>query len=381
MINIRLSVIPFALVCAINTAYGQSSVALYGVIDDSLQFVHNTTDNKGSDANFIGMAGGNLQGPRWGLKGAEDLGGGLRAIFQLESGFNPNTGRLNQGGRQFGRQAFVGLASDHWGTVTVGRQYDPVVDQVQQFTADNYWGSTFSTPSDVDNNDNSSRTNNAVKYTSQTYAGFQVEAMYAFGGVAGSTGSGQTWSGAASYSNGPFSLAAGYLRMDNAGSAASRNGSWSAGATSDGTFNSINLPYQSAMSIRIVSIAGQYVSGPFTAGLRYSNAQYKPDAFSTFSFTEHYDVGAGFVSYQLTAATLLGLGYTFTHASGNGPSASYNQVSLGADYSVSKRTDVYVVGAYQRASGTGATATVADYDYPSGSRSQEIASLGIRHRF
>lgn len=381
MRNFVLSLLPLAVIGTINTAYGQSSVTLYGVIDDSLQFVHNTTDSKGSDTNFIGMAGGNLQGPRWGLKGGEDLGSGLKAIFQLESGFNPNTGRFNQGGREFGRQALVGLASDHWGTVSVGRQYDPIVDQVQQFTADNYWGSTFSTPSDVDNNDNSSRTNNSVKYTSQTYSGVQFEAMYAFGGVAGSTGSGQTWSGAGSYSIGPVSLAAGYIRMENAGSAASRNGSWASGATSDATFNSINLPYQSAKSIGIASVAAQYVSGPITAGVRYSNAQYKSDAFSTFSSTERYDVGAGFANYQLTPAALLGLGYTFTHASGNGPSSSYNQFSLGADYNLSKRTDLYVVAAYQRASGAGATATVGDYDYLSDSRSQEIASLGIRHKF
>jgi predicted porin len=320
------------------------------------------------------------------VKGTEDLGGGLKAIFQLENGFNPNTGSMgsyNGSSKLFGRQAFVGLSGDNWGSFTIGRQYDPVVDLVQPVTADNYWGSTFTTPGDVDNNDNSSRTNNSVKFTSATYSGFQFEGMYAFGGVAGATGSGQTWSGAATYATGPFSIAAGYIRMDNADTAAARAGGWSTGTTSDGTFDgtTVNNAFQSAKSIGIASIGAQYVVGPVTAGLRYSNAQYKSDAFSSFDSTERFNVGAGFVNYQVTPAALLGLGYTYTHGSGNGPSASYNQISLGGDYNLSKRTDVYLVGAYQKASGTNVTATVADYGYASNSTSQEIVSLGLRHKF
>ncbi|MFL9874318.1 porin [Paraburkholderia megapolitana] len=377
MKRIALSTLSLALLGAAGAAHAQSSVTLYGVLDDAFQYVHNAnTDNK----SFVGLVGGNMQGNRWGLKGTEDLGGGLKAIFQLENGFDPNSGKLNQGGREFGRQAYVGLTSDQYGTVTLGRQYDPVVDLVQPVTADNYWGSTFTTPGDVDNNDNSSRTNSAVKYTSPVFGGLQFEGMYAFGGVAGSISSGQTWSGAVSYATGPFSLAAGYIRMNNSNTAALRAGGFN--ATSDATFDStINNQFITAKSIGIASVAGQYVIGPITAGIRYSNAQYKPDALSGFGATERYNVGAGFVNYQLTPAALLGLGYTFTHASGNGPSATYNQISLGGDYNLSKRTDVYAVGAYQRASGSGVTATVADYGYPSDSTAQEIFSVGIRHKF
>jgi predicted porin len=382
MKKIALSGLSLALLGAAGVAHAQSSVTLYGVLDDSIQYVHNANTK---NQNFFGMVAGNLQGNRWGLKGSEDLGGGLKAVFQLENGFNPNTGALGQGGKMFGRQAFVGLSSNQFGTITVGRQYDPLVDMVQAVTADNYWGSMFATPSDVDNNDNSSRTNNSIKYTSNNYSGFQFEGFYALGGVAGATGSGQTWSGAATYANGPFSVAAGYIRMDNASTLAARtsggNVGWSSTSTSDATFNSINTPYESAASIGIASVGAQYVAGPFTAGLRYSNAQYKPDAFSTFANTERYNIGAGFLNWQVTPAALLGLGYTFMHGSGNGESASYNQISLGADYNLSKRTDVYLVGAYQKASGTGATASVADYDYPSNDTVQEIVSLGIRHKF
>ncbi|HTH77078.1 MAG TPA: porin, partial [Trinickia sp.] len=193
MKKIALSTLSLALLGAAGAAHAQSSVTLYGVIDTSLTYVHHTDGNKNLWA--LGNAsGGDLSGTRWGLKGQEDLGGGLAAIFQLENGFDPSNGRLGQGNREFGRQAFVGLTSQTYGTLTLGRQYDPVVDLVQGITADNYFGSAFATPGDVDNYDNSSRTDNAIKYLSPTYAGFQFEAMYALGGVAGSTGSGQTWS-------------------------------------------------------------------------------------------------------------------------------------------------------------------------------------------
>ncbi|RFU49019.1 porin [Paraburkholderia sp. DHOC27] len=382
MKKVALSSLSLALLAAAGAAHAQSSVTLYGVLDDSIQYVHNAN---AQNKDLWALAGGNLQGNRWGMKGTEDLGGGLKAIFQLENGFNPNNGAMgsyNGSSKLFGRQAYVGLTSDQFGTVTIGRQYDPLVDLVQPITADNYWGSTFTTPGDVDNNDNSSRTNNSFKFTSAVYSGFQFEGFYGFGGVAGATGSGQTWSGAATYATGPFSVAAGYIRMDNGSTLAARAGGWSTGATSDANFDStINSAFASAKSIGIASVAAQYVVGPVTAGIRYSNSQYKADAFSSFNSTERFNVGAGFVNYQLTPAALLGLGYTFTHGSGSGPSATYNQVSLGGDYNLSKRTDVYLIGVYQKASGTNVTASAADYGYASDSTTQEIVSFGIRHKF
>jgi predicted porin len=388
MKRIALSTLSLALLGAASAAHAQSSVTLYGTIDTSITYVQhaNGNNNLWSVGN---SSGGDLSGTRWGLKGQEDLGGGLKAIFQLENGFNPSTGGLGQGSRLFGRQAFVGLASDQFGTVTLGRQYDPLVDMVQGITADNYFGSTFATPGDVDNYDNSSRTNNAIKYVSANYSGLQVEGMYAFGGVAGSTGSGQTWSAAASYNNGPFSIAAGYFVADNPSVTGFERTTW--GGTSDGTFDGslINLGFQTARSINIARVAGQYVAGPFTFGLSYSNSQYKADAQSAFLSTEKYNTGNGFLNYQATPALLLGLGYSYTRASGD-TGASYNQVSLGADYNLSKRTDVYLVGAYQHASGdtlnangtevVSAQASVGSYGY-GGTNSQELFSLGLRHKF
>ncbi|MFL9886531.1 porin [Paraburkholderia agricolaris] len=397
MKRIALSTLSLALLGVTGVAHAQSSVTLYGLIDESVQFVHNTQNSAGKNSNLTQMYGGNLQGDRFGLKGTEDLGGGLKAIFQLENGFDVNTGKLGQGGKMFGRQAYVGLTGDQWGTFTLGRQYDPVVDLVQPLTGDNYFGSTFATPGDVDNNDNSSRTNNAIKYTSPVWGGFQFEGLYALGGVAGSTGSGQTWSGAATFATGPFSVAAGYFRADNGNTLASRTTGtppnqtvgWN-GSTSDGTFDGslVNGAYSAAKSIGIAQVAAQYVAGPFTVNLRYSNAQYKPDANSGFGSTEKYNVGGVYLGYQATPAMLVGVGYIYTKATGDA-SATYNQISLGGDYNLSKRTDVYLVGAWQHASGqqrdgnslVSAGASIGSYGNPSASNTQEMVSLGIRHKF
>ena len=75
-------------------------------------------------------ANNGLNGSRWGFKGSEDIGGGLEATFTLKNGFELNTGNLAQGGDEFGRQTFVGLSNDRYGAVTLGRQYDPIIDHV-----------------------------------------------------------------------------------------------------------------------------------------------------------------------------------------------------------------------------------------------------------
>ena len=97
-------------------AQAQSSVTLYGIIDEGLLF-----NNNAGGKHLYSMASGVMQGSRFGLRGTEDLGGGLKAIFVLENGFNSGNGTLGQGGAIFGRQAYVGLSQSQYGTVTFGR--------------------------------------------------------------------------------------------------------------------------------------------------------------------------------------------------------------------------------------------------------------------
>ncbi|MBE0632166.1 MAG: porin, partial [Burkholderia vietnamiensis] len=155
-----------ALAACAAPVFAQNSVTLYGLIDEGFNYTNNVNVNGLGKTNYQ-LASGYAQGSRWGLKGSEDLGGGLKAIFTLENGFDVNNGRLGQGGRMFGRQAFVGLSESRFGTLSFGRQYDSVVDYLAPLTANGNWGGTlFSHPFDNDNTDNSFRVNNTVKYAS-----------------------------------------------------------------------------------------------------------------------------------------------------------------------------------------------------------------------
>ncbi|NML16378.1 porin [Azohydromonas caseinilytica] len=98
-----------------------TNVQLYGLIDVAVERLNHVAPTGGSLTRMPNITG--TLPSRWGLRGSEDLGDGLRAVFTLESGFSPDTGGLNQGGRLFGRQAYVGLASNSWGQLTFGRQY------------------------------------------------------------------------------------------------------------------------------------------------------------------------------------------------------------------------------------------------------------------
>ncbi|MCV9992668.1 porin, partial [Burkholderia pseudomallei] len=150
--------------CVSATAHAQGTVTLYGIVDAGLGYASNqrVATSKGAlgapvayrGASSYSFASGTWSGSRWGLKGKEDLGDGLAAVFQLENGFNIGTGQLGQGGRMFGRQAWMGLSSTRFGTLTMGRQYDPIVDFVGSIGPGSFLTGMGAHPGDLDNIDN-----------------------------------------------------------------------------------------------------------------------------------------------------------------------------------------------------------------------------------
>ncbi|HDR8923048.1 TPA: porin, partial [Burkholderia vietnamiensis] len=111
-------------------AHAQSSVSLYGLIDTGIVYVNNA----GGHSNWL-QSGSSTQNTVFGLKGTEDLGGGLHALFRLEQGFNLNNGSEAFAGSMFGSQAWVGLEHERYGTLTLGRQFDVFNDTVGPLTS------------------------------------------------------------------------------------------------------------------------------------------------------------------------------------------------------------------------------------------------------
>ncbi|MFJ4291327.1 porin [Cupriavidus sp. NPDC089707] len=366
------------------SAFAQGSVTLYGIIDEGINYTNNVRGDRLTE-----MQSGFAQGSRWGLKGSEDLGGGVKALFQLENGFNASTGRAAQGGVLFGRQAYVGLADDQLGTITLGRQYDSVIDYLAPTTVVGNWGGyMFGHPYDNDNMVYSFRVNNTVKYTSPSLGGFQFGGTYSFSNDTNFANNRQYGAGM-QYASGGLLLAAAYLEADNP--SATANGAISSG----GDQNFL------ARRLRIFGAGVNYTFGAATAGFAYSNTNLTQPLSTSYISGSILPAGGTLdalkfqnfefnFKYQFTPAFYAGAVYTLTtekfQASSGEARPKVHSIGLMADYNFSKRTDVYLQGVYQRVSGD-KTGTALDQAYIPGAAdsssksSQVLVRAAIRHKF
>ena len=169
----KKSLIALAVLATTGAAMAQSNVTLYGRIDTSVG------SNKVNGVSTTQLFSGNLSSTRWGLRGSEDLGGGLKAIFGLEQGFDSSTG-TQAAGSAFDRMSIVGL-SGGFGTLKLGR-HDTSFDDIRDLSiSSNLWDSEF-TPTKIAYTagvaDYSSRASNQIRYESPSFGGFSLGASY-----------------------------------------------------------------------------------------------------------------------------------------------------------------------------------------------------------
>jgi general bacterial porin, GBP family len=380
----KKSLIVFSVLGAISGyAQAQSSVTLYGIADGGLLYVNNQGGHSAWQA-----TSGNQQSSRWGLRVTEDLGGGLSAVAQVENGFSIMNGTALQNGREFGRQAYVGLSSNKFGTISLGRQYNPMQDLFSPLTISVSTNMTAygGHPLDNDNTGNTYRTNNSVKFTSAVYAGFQAEAMYAFSNSTGFA-TNRSYSFAASYNHSGLTVAAAYVRLTQPAFNRDTNGA----TASDNFYSLTALPsLATAQVVQQFGAGGTYAIGPATVGLVYTGAVFeRPSTGSLFSGATGSGGGVGSARFQnvegnfryfFTPFLIGSVAETYTHVNQGEGSGNYWQTSVGLQYFLSKRTNFYANAFYQRTSDslhpwiflTGA---------PSTSQSQVAAVIGIRHKF
>lgn len=381
-------------------AHAQSSVTLYGIVDTGIGYQSSSAalgSNSGGRS-AVKMVQGVWAGSRFGFKGSEDLGGGTRAIFQLEEGYNSANGTESTSGLMFSRAAFVGLADKTYGTVTAGRQYAPYYTLLSPYSPTTWLTGAYGAhPGDLDSMDTIYRINNSIIYTSPNIAGFTVSGMYALGGVAGSTGAGQSWSVAANYIHGPAGIAVGFERLNNS---TSGGGAWGANSTASSNgepgVSGVTNGFQTAQTQQRLAVTGGYAfNSQWDVSASYSNVQYIPGIGSKFFNTQIWNTGGVVLHYKPLTTLDLAAGYSYTRATkANGvqSAASYQQFNLSQYVTLSKRTGLYFVEAYQRAGGQtlgtngniiNATADIGDgqNSAPSSSRSQVAGAVGIVHRF
>jgi predicted porin len=207
--------------CA-GSAHAQTDVTVYGIIDAALAHL-DQVDAAGHSVTRMPSLSGSLPS-RIGFRGSEDLGGGLSVVFALESGFNPDVGTLGQGGRLFGRQAWVGLKGK-WGTLQIGRVLNMTYFAVAK--SDVLGPNLFSINS-IDLYLPNARSDNAVSYVG-TFSGLTVGATYSLGRDASSAGGPSAtgcpgevpgnaracrqYTGLLGYDHGPFGINATYDKL------------------------------------------------------------------------------------------------------------------------------------------------------------------------
>lgn len=350
---------------SVNEARAQSSVQLYGIVDDALTYTNNIRGGH-TWAQFSGVA----RNDRWGFRGVEDLGGGYRAIFRLENGFSITNGTLGQGGLEFGRQAFVGLASDRLGTITLGRQYDFMTTNLTSFSAGTLIPSVFAFHLGDYDRLGGERIDNAVKYVSPSLAGLQFGALYAFGGQAGNFSRNSAAGFGAAFAQGPLRLAAAYTAIHNY-QAVFGIGTPVLGTplSGSGALGTLAKPV-TFDKLTISGLAAGYELGPVLVQGLFTLVDFQNKGQAGVLRTEE-----GNVQYKLSTAFFVAGSYAFSKLDSN----HWNQIALGADYFLSSRTDVYLSAVYLRAS-SGVTAELFLLP-PSSTNTQMIVALGLRHTF
>jgi predicted porin len=374
----KKTAIALAILGTIGAAQAQTSVSMYGIVDVSMRHETDAQAGRARTAEVSGM----MNTSRWGFRGSEDLGGDQKAHFQLEGGFNPDTGAQSEGLSLFDRRAIVGL-SGKWGRIDIGRtptfgwDYTPVYDPL---------GGALATPTPtsraggrasllvngfmfVTNNPyNSSKLrDNSIKYVYTASNGLLGAVAYNVGEVAGDSSKRSGRQAAIGYMKGDINAIAAYDLLHDANN----------------------------LEQKVVTVGGNYrFARAWKATLGYAaltaDAGFAPSSTvvtgaianytSTFGVAAGGEIkvatGAAGLEYALTPALSLTGALYRTRVTGTGiPDNDYDTYALFARYAFSKRTSLYGALDHERTSGNGSTATV------SGKRTNSALTMGIQTRF
>lgn len=400
-----------ALTAVAGTA--QAEVTLYGILDVGVAQLTNAgnfspnfvtsavpTGLSGFTKTATGMMNGGESATRWGIKGSEDLGNGNKAFFKLESGFNLGSGTLatsglagglgngqmiadtSLNGQLFGRAAQVGLSNNDLGSLTLGRMnnlmldmigsYDPV--NAQMFSPINFSG-FYGGGGETDN----ARVDNALKYSNK-FGNFNVNAMYSFGGVAGSSSARSNVEANVGYEANRFGVQAAYIDAKDTTSIGS-----------NAVANTVNVRFVDLQSYMLVGKLNVTSDLALKAGYERDAIKAPSNPTADAAMTQIYSYNIGTKSYQGVEQDYnvywIGANYNFTpklvgsigyydaelQSSAAAASGSDRYASGMIEYFLSKRTNLYAAVMMDNKGGSKVNAgNVSDYN---------TYGVGIRHMF
>lgn len=361
-------------VMACSPAQAQSSVTLYGLLDAGISYVNNA-----GGQHQYSFADGVYTGNRWGMIGTEDLGGGTKAVFNLESGFTLGTGKALGGGAAFSRRAYAGLSDSHLGTVTLGLQYDFINDFVAMYNVSGDVTGYGSHQGDYDRM-GTDRLPNAVKYVSPTFYGFTFGGMYSFSNVLGDFYDGSGWSAGIRYSNKPLTIGLAYTRLngtttDPYAKIGVKNFLGVTVATVNPVTGVVTDPYASG-NFRLDYSGALVLGGVYELGKARIMANITQTTLKANGVSSNLRTGEVGTIYNLTAALQGIVGYQYTTFEHH----HWNQFAAGLTYNLSKTTFVYGGVDYLRAS-SGVDPVIGGHFAPSTSNNQLDARIAMLHKF
>lgn len=376
-------VVALAAIVLAGAAQAETKVQLYGLVDAGVTYIDNVKGDSGAivekgHSNVL-VDTGVLNGNRWGLKGREEINENIAGVFQVESGFALDTGKSNQGGRLFGRQAYLGAEVKNVGTVSFGRQYDFMGDLGDYSTMANQYGGAY-----TENNFHSvdrvggDRVDNSIKFQSASLAGVSFGAMVGTGDEnSAKKKAGRALSAKLGYDGFPgLSVGAAYTRVNGSGTeSAAKLESYGVGASyaigNAGTVNGV----ASFNKGTINSVLDSTIS-VLNTNTGLSNSVKKFNVYElgyTHKFTPELSAGLGlqFLDNRTVGAKKHDL------MGGN----------VAVNYELSKRTNAYGLVVYQQSKKVtvGGATSYLPVDVTgngmSDSNKQVAVRVGLRHKF
>lgn len=314
-------------------ASAQSSVTLYGRVDVNVTHSKSGNNvNNGDSATRLDDGGDftGIGGSRWGLRGVEDLGGGVTAFFVLESGFRGDTGASGDTTRLFNRAANVGIATKQLGSIAFGRfdsftrRTNAIIDvtglgELKPDESQAGVGSQYQTFGQ--------RVDNTVQYESPSFGGLGVQLRYGLGEYVSGAVSESIKDNAGvrlSYANGPINVALAYeARFSEKGTGGEDKTLTLGGSYNFGAFK-LHAGYQKTNDVTVSTrTAGGVLTAPLATDVQDHTA---------------YSVGASVPLGKLTfnAQYIYGEDELF-----NGVERDFRKYGVSVRYALSKRTTVY----------------------------------------